>query len=137
MAVLSEQKRLSEIWEVAIRHADHARKSKTQEGDIILVRRPLGFFGSSEQGEFIWLKMFGLPDKDMQELVAPIMTEDLIVEKRRYVVRFKELKKIISNMRLESIRDGSKKYQPLGIRPESPLFDVRGLVYDKQLMRVL
>lgn len=128
------------IFEVAISCEDcapHVSERKLA-GDIIAVRRPGMEIGSGEDKRFLWLRLEGLEENEMAQLVASITGFD----KRRYSIPLDRLKVLWPSFDMNRALDPNDSYQPFilidGDGPHwfldiTPAFSVHGLVYDKIL----
>ncbi len=113
----------------------HERK---QEGDIIVVRRPLKGIGTAEAKTHLWLKVEGLDKADLDKLTQQV-DEDNDYGKRRYCIPLEQIKKQMSSFDISRALDKDEIYQPfLLVDEDNYLFlvevaplQVQGLVFDK------
>jgi hypothetical protein len=135
-----------QTWEVALRGFDAATESRVQSGDIIEVRQPTPFVGLKETSNFLWLKLFGLDDTEMEDLKEVIEDQNEIFEKRRYSIPLERLVGFYPTFSVSRANDVGDFYQPFSVYDYDTLeklidsgtpLPVEGLVYDKLHMRYL
>ena len=86
-------------------------KDRTQEGDIVVARTPLGYIGQEEDSEFLWLKLSSALTPG--ELTAPLLnTDDERVGKREHKL---DIDTLAADEKIDAarVRDPGDKYQPL------------------------
>lgn len=135
-----------QVWEVAIRAFDASTGSRVQSGDIVEVRQPTSFVGLKETNNFLWLKLFGLDDTEMEDLKEVIEDQNDIFEKRRYSIPLERLVEFFPTFSVSRANDKADFYQPFSVYDHDTLeklmdngapLSVEGLVYDKLHMRYL
>ncbi len=119
---------------------------RIQEGDIVTMRKPLGYCNFGEMSSYLWLLIQGPDTSILDRLKDGLAEEDIedapIFDKRRYCI---PLKRLPVHVDLARVRDVGDRYQPFFIIDEetgkflakpSPL-RVEGLVFDKRTGRYL
>lgn len=101
------------VFEIAISTVNRADSQgsalrRIKEGDIVVVRNPIGVVGSKEVNEFLWFTIETTPE------VADSLTEPGVDgDKRNFKIQLPELKsKVLQSLDLVKARDKSRVYQP-------------------------
>ncbi|PIQ23120.1 hypothetical protein COW64_25825 [bacterium (Candidatus Blackallbacteria) CG18_big_fil_WC_8_21_14_2_50_49_26] len=135
------------VWEVALSARDEPNNGvheRVQAGDIIAIRRQLGYVGRKERSSVVWILLTGLDDSDMYPLIHPVEEgNDVFFDKRRYCIPLTRLKQAFPSLDMARITDRQDAYQPFCLLDEDtgymltmhPPFHVQGLVYDKSMAR--
>ncbi len=119
---------------------------RIQEGDIGVVLDPNEGITGSERYHYLWLRVEGLDDSDMDRLQdpnQPVRGGKAFWDKRRHCIPFRRLKEIYPPLDLAKVGDPIDKYQPfLPIDNDTGLFlaarpplSVFGLIFDKETQR--
>ena len=117
----------------------HERK---QEGDIISIREPVGFIGFKEAETYLWLKLEGLEEDEMNLLIESLYDGGEVYDKRRYLISLDRLKELEPTFDLNRARDVDDLYQPFLtldedthqlITENSQPLQISGLVFDKSI----
>jgi len=143
------------IWEVALAVQGFSPLAtgmeRAQEGDIIRVRYEIQGIGFKEMSEFLWVRVQGKDDADMEILwrMYTVAIDELSFdrfEKRQYSISFDRLKVAYPALDLVRVRDIADIYQPfLSVEEDTgryietskvPPLDINGLVFDKKRMVV-
>jgi len=101
------------IKEVAIAARDFG-PGRAQEGDIVVVREPVGEIGRAERKDFLWFTIDDLLLPDAQSL-QQVDTDESgnQVNKRRYRIALDDLRTLEPSVDLSRVRDTDDDYQPL------------------------
>jgi len=144
------------VFEAALSLEDAAAhtsgtKERKQVGDIIGIRKPLGYVGSGEMHRYLWLWLEGLEENEMARLTDPLSADPLNedsqhFDKRRYAIPLERLKSVVPSFNIARALDVADMYQPF-LMPdlESPFrhltsprpLNANGLVFDKLIMRFI
>ena len=109
-------------------------------GDIIAVREPGVGIGRKETHEYLWLTVRG-KWSDIHALTKPWAENGVKYEKRRFCIPLDRLKEVYPDFDKNRALDLSDFYQPfnptdketgLFLFKNNKVFDIKGLVYDKE-----
>lgn len=149
-------------WEIAISTQSYSPLAsgheRVQEGDIVTIRRPLGYIGTKESSLFIWLRIEGEDTSVMEAFRHPEFLPDtdtrsdsfgdplVYYDKKRFRIPLERLKEILPRFDLDRARDPLDDYQPFlpideddfhHLDSPAPAYTFWGLVFDKNKMSYL
>jgi hypothetical protein len=118
-------------------------------GDIVVIRKPLGYCGTKEYQRFFWMKLSLVSDSarwdELNDIVADPDWQDnpaaTFYDKRRFCIPLHRLVEVASFVDTARIIDPADNYQPfVGVDEDTgafynwrPALDADGLIWDKVL----
>lgn len=130
---MAETQERGMVWELAVQTVSSQDKKRVQEGDILTIRKPLGYIGKKEGITTFWLLVNGLTLTDVM-----VMKMAMETNKRRFYIRLQDLQVKSPSLDLNKLRDPNIFYQIM-FNPETRelctnncvIYDARKLVKDK------
>lgn len=138
MADIYKKYPVKEIAILTQNYNDHLHE-RAKEGDIIAIRKPHNCIGTKEQTNYLWLRIEGLEELELELLNEENYEGNVRFEKRRYCIPLHRLKEVYPAFDITRARDMLDKYQPFMIIDEetgrylTPVkpFNIHGLIFDK------